>query len=236
MILYGVATVAVVGGSMIAVSSFAQSDINGPQYSSPAERAETQQLNEQNLDGATQSPAALNGEAYDADNGASSAQYDGQAQYNAQQGQYGEQMQQYQNQQQQYQQQRAQYDNQQQRYYNNIAQYDQAQWNYDYPRAYAYDYNGAHIERLDYLAEPSQQLAQVPVEGPNGVWVGRIRNIEISADGSPMRVEVSLNRRVSVWVDPQDLRFNPDEHVAYTDLSREDLWHLPGATVESGPM
>jgi hypothetical protein len=230
-ILCGVAAAALVGGTMTAVQSFAQSDMNGPQYSSPAERAQTQQLNEENVNGNDESPAALNGAGEDQDTAqAQNAPY-------GPQGQYNDQMQQYQAQQQQYQDQRSQYENQQRNYDRNLRYYDQAQWSYEYPQAYAYHYNDdAQLVRLDLLAEPSQQLAQVPVEGPNGVWVGRVRNVETGTGGGLYRIEISLNRRVSVWVDPRDLRFDPDEHVAYTDLTRDELWDMPGATVESGRM
>jgi hypothetical protein len=74
------------------------------------------------------------------------------------------------------------------------------------------------------------------VEGPDGRWVGRVRNVDIAPNGRPGRVEIALNRRVSVWVPAGDLRLDPDAHVVFTDLSRADLWQMPGATVESGPM
>ena len=54
-------------------------------------------------------------------------------------------------------------------------------------------------------------------------------------DGRPARIEIALNRRVSVWVRPGDLRFDPEYRMLYTDLSREDLWNMPGATIASGP-
>jgi hypothetical protein len=41
---------------------------------------------------------------------------------------------------------------------------------------------------------------------------------------------------VSVWVQPGDLRFDPEQHMLYTDLTRGDLWSMPGATVESAPL
>jgi len=76
-------------------------------------------------------------------------------------------------------------------------------------------------------------LAQAPVEGPDGQWVGKVRNVEIAPDGRPARVEVALNRRVSVWVQPGNLRFDPQDHIVFTSLTRADLWQLPGATYES---
>ena len=231
IIMRGAAT-ALLGTLAMLSPSYGQSDTNPPQYSSPAEKAQTQQLNSQGVNGTTQSPAALNGETgqpvqYNPQNGTPPDQ---------QQQQYDQQMQQYRDQQQQYQNQRAQYQNQQQRYEHNLRWYDQARWNYDYPHIFAYEYGEPRLQPLYLIAEPSQQLFQAPIEGPNGLWVGRVRNVETAFDGRPARVEVALNRRVSVWVDPHHLRFDPVEHVVYTDLTRDMLWDMPGATIESAPI
>jgi hypothetical protein len=231
------------------------SQVNPPQVSSPAEKKETNQLNAQGVDGTTQSPAVLNGEA-PAPNAptnaavqtpppappaagspqASNATSFLQVAQNDPQQQYQDQQQQYQQQQQQYQDKQQQYDEQKHVYDRNVRQYDQERWNYvDYPHAYAYRYEDSpQMMRLYLVAEPAQQMANAPVEGPSGMWVGKIRNIETGVDGRPARVEISLNRRVSVWVHPGDLRFDPDDHIVFTDLTRDQLWDMPGATIESG--
>src|ERR1043166_7970574 len=49
----------------------------------------------------------------------------------------------------------------------------------------------------------------------------------------PARIEVALNRVVSVWVSSGHFRYDPYEHVLFTDLTRDELWDMPGATVES---
>jgi hypothetical protein len=145
-------------------------------------------------------------------------------------------MQQYRNQQQDYQNQRDQYENQRDRYERNIRWYDQARWDYVYPSYIAVRFDAPRLMRVDMISEPSQQLADVPIEGPDGRWVGRVRNVETAPDGRPARIVVALNRRVSVWVNPRRLRFDPRERIAFTNLTREDLWNMPGATVESYPM
>lgn len=238
------------------------SNTNPPQYSTPEEQQQTRQLNEQAVDGTTQSPAVLNGEAQPNPSAAPSyanppstnyygaappapEQYgspaqtpptrpspyaqngDAQTQYQVQQQQYDEQQNAYQNREQAYEAQRG-------RYESNIRAYDRAMYDWAYPAAIAYRYDGGGLEPLYLIAEPSQQLFQIPVEDPGGRWVGRVRNVETAPDGRPARVEVALNRRVSVWVQPGDLRYDPDAHVLFTDLSRPQLWQLPGATVESG--
>jgi hypothetical protein len=149
--------------------------------------------------------------------------------------QYQQQQQQYQQQQQDYQDKQGRYEDQKHQYDRNVLNYDQAQWNYnDYPAAYNYRYDdNPRLSRLYLIAEPSQQLANAPVEGPSGVWVGRVRNVETSTDGRPARVEIALNRRVSVWVDPRNLRFDTENRVVFTSLTRAQLWETPGATVEA---
>jgi hypothetical protein len=39
-----------------------------------------------------------------------------------------------------------------------------------------------------------------------------------------------------VWVHPGDLRFDPNQRILYTELSREQLWDMPGATLVSAPL
>jgi hypothetical protein len=152
--------------------------------------------------------------------------------------QYQDQQQQYQAQQQQYQNQQQDYKDAQHRYYRDLHEFDQARWNYiDYPHAYAYEYgDSGRLQRLYLIAEPTQQLANAPVEGPSGAFVGRVRNVETAVDGRPSRVEIALNRRVSVWVSAGDLRFDGDDHVVFTDLTRDQLWNMPGNEWDNAPM
>jgi hypothetical protein len=231
----------------------------GPPVSTPAEMQQTDQLNEQAINGTTQPPAVLNGEA-PAQNQNAPVGYPGDASYQgapdnggygqAQAGemqngapsagsdaQYEQQQQQYQDQMQRYGQEQNNYGKERENYAQNVRAYDLAQYAWSYPAPYTYHYGDAYgLQPLYLMAEPSQQLWQVPVEGPGGSWVGRVRNVQIAPDGRPWRIEVALNRRVSVWVRPGDLRFDPDQHVLYTDLTRGQLWMMPGATIESAPM
>jgi len=200
-ILSGVAALALAG----AAPSFAQQahdtgtpNDTGPQYSTPAEHAQTEQLNSQ---------AGQNAATVDQQNGANQAQY--------------------QQQQDQYQQQKAQYER-------DIHHYDEARYYFtDYPHPYPYRYEGANLRKLYLIADPTHQLANAAVEGPDGQYVGRVRNVETAVDGRPLRVEVALNRRVSVWVIPDDLRFDAEDHVVFTHLSRADLWNMPGAKYDN---
>jgi len=212
IVLGGAAVIALAGG--FAAPGFAQYAGNPPQYSTPEEKAQTQQLNQQAQDGTTASPSALNGQGGDV---------------NAPSAQNQAQQQRYQNQQAQYQDDMARYQARKEQYIRDLHRYDEARFYFtDYPHPYPYRYEDARLQRLYLIAEPSQQLANAPVEGPDGVWVGRVRNVETDVDGRPRRVEIALNHRVSVWVDPGDLRFNADDHIVFTDLTRADLWNMPG--------
>ena len=264
-LLAGSAAICALAG-VFAIATPGQAQSGYPQTSSPAEQQQTQTLNQQGMDGTTQPPAALNGEQQSSGQVAQASGYGAPppSQYGSTPGYYGDQqqgspaygqqqpnqgpgapsaqqydsqMQQYGQQQQQYQDQRRQYDSDSSRYRANLSAYDRAMYDWSYPAPVAYEYGEQHdLWRLYLIAEPTQQLSQAPVEGPDGRWVGRVRNVETAPDGRPSRVEIALNRRVSVWVQPGDLRFDADNHILFTDMTRADLWHMPGATVESGPM
>ncbi|HEX4158201.1 MAG TPA: hypothetical protein VHY79_06975 [Rhizomicrobium sp.] len=262
VILLGAAALALSSSGAIAQNTDYNRYGGGPPVSTPDERAQTQGLNAEGMNGTTSSPAQLNGAApaqdpYDATTVegyqqnppySRDARYGGpppeenapvgdeagppsgpQAQYEDQQQQYQQQLQRYGNQQQRYQ-----YDRQ--RYVQDARAYDLAQYAWSYPAPVEYRYDEGGLQPLYLIAEPSQQLWQVPVSGPGGRWVGRVRNVETAPDGRPLRIEIALNRRVSVWVRPGDLRFDPDDRVLYTDLTRDQLWDMPGATIESSPL
>jgi hypothetical protein len=88
-----------------------------------------------------------------------------------------------------------------------------------------------HVDTLD-----RRQLSYVPVEGPDGRWVGRIRSIQMTPEGQPARLEIALNRRVSVFVNATDLVYDPNNRVIFTDLTRAQLWEMPGETIETTEM
>lgn len=216
--------------ALCAAPVLAQGYGHTPQVSTPAEKAETEQLNQQAISGTTQPPSTLNAEPVSMQ----AAQSD-QPQYDDQQQQYEDQQQQYQAQQQHYRQQQDQYRADRRQYIRDVRQYDLARYEWtDYPRVYVYHYEGPRLQRLYLIADPTHQLAQIPVEGPSGRFIGKVRNVETAPDGRPARIEVALNRVVSVWVRPDHFRYDPEERVLFTDLTRDDLWEMPGATVESG--
>lgn len=255
MMLAGSASLCALALALGSTAALAQGTYggNGPQYSTPQEQEQTQRLNQEAVSGTTESPQVLNGEAQtdggvpqqtgygnpSSGNGYAGAPQD-QVGYpdraNANGGAADPQQQQYQQQLQQYGAQQDEYQRARTQYHANLRAYDLAMYDWAYPAPIAYNYGAGGLQPLYLIAEPSQQLFQIPVEGPGGRWVGRVRNIETAPDGRPARVEIALNRRVSVWVSPGDLRYDSFDHVLLTDLSRAELWQMPGATVQSGPM
>jgi len=205
--------------SAIAAPGFAQGNdgsyvTQAPQYSTPAEQQQTRALNQQAANGAPQD-----------------------SEYGQQSGPPPAQQQEYDQQQQQYQEQRQRYEADSAQYRANLRAYDRAAYDWSYPAPIVYEYgDDRRLQRLYLIAEPSQQLAHVPIEGPDGRFIGRVRNVETAPDGRPARLEIALNRRVSVWVEPGNFRFDPQDRILLTNMTRDDLWQMPGATVESGPM
>lgn len=219
LIMGSAASLLLVGATPV----FAQDAGNPPQVSTPAERQQTQQLNDQGSNGTTASPGQLNGDA-----NAPSPNDANQQQYEQQKSQYDQQQQQYQNDKTRYHDEHAKYDRE-------IRRYDVREYAWDYPHhVYAYRYEDSRDrQRLYLIAQPQVQLHEIPIEGPNGEWVGRVRNVETGEDQRPFRIEVSLNRRVSVWVPAGDFRYDPEDRILVTDMTRDQLWDMPGATVES---
>ena len=139
-LMNGATAMAILGGFGLATPALAQG-VNGPQYSTPAEQAATQQLNEQGINGTTESPAVLNGQGTDypraPNNGAPMpGTYGGYQDSPAptyEQQRYDEQMQQYQDQQRRYQDQRIRYQMRRDRYERDMDWYDRPPWWYGYP-------------------------------------------------------------------------------------------------------
>jgi hypothetical protein len=101
-----------------------------------------------------------------------------------------------------------------------------------YPHAPAYEYSGK-LWTLGRIEDPTHQLAQLPIEGPDGRWVGKVRNVDLDVGGVPRRIEVALDPDHSVWVPPSHFKYDAHNRILFTDLSYDQLWNHPGATWES---
>jgi molecular chaperone GrpE (heat shock protein) len=56
--------------------------------------------------------------------------------------------------------------------------------------------------------------------------VGRVQTMATGANGHVEALRVALHRGGNVWIDAADLRFDPQNHVVVTDLSRHDLHEM----------
>jgi hypothetical protein len=173
------------------------------QNPTPQERAQTQTLNAQQ-----DQPAADQSDA---------ASTPADAQYQAQQDQYQRDQQKYQGQLDQYHYDKARYDAWRHRY-------DEVRWGE--PAPFHVRYTDENLRPLYLIAEPSQQLAYSLVVGPEGNYVGKVRNVETASDGRPQRVQILLDETHAAWVRPGALRFDAEDHIVVTNLTRHDLWRM----------
>jgi hypothetical protein len=203
---------AAVAALTVCGTAFAQ-DSGYKRDSTPAEKAQTQDLN------AAQQQGAMGSDAAD-----DAAQQD-----------YLLKLQTFEQQQQTYRQQRTHYDNEKARYDANHAvwrhRYDTAHWG---ARSYyGVSYEDSHLVRLSTLADPEYQLAFALVVGPEGNWIGKINDVDSNWGGHPERVQIAISDARAVWVDPRELRYDLDEHVVVTNLTRDQLRGMPNSRIQS---
>ncbi|MEJ0028432.1 MAG: PRC-barrel domain-containing protein [Rhizomicrobium sp.] len=131
-------------------------------------------------------------------------------------------------------------------YANKKAEYDRQMRNYDAQRA-AYDRDRARYraDRGDFGHRwdafygfrgfrnvdrmRAGELRGVRVSARGGDRIGRVRDVDADRFGRIERVAVSTGRG-AVWIDADDLRFDPVARVVYTDLSRREvdrMGHVP---------
>ena len=217
--------------ALCASADIASAQNDPTQYSTPAEQQQTQQLNSQATNGTTTAtPEQLNGRPEAADS-------EGPPPPNAEQQEYERQLRINRAQQSQYEEESAQYH----------AQYGDAPVSdsgpppapppgYEptaYPPAPPYSYSD-NLWTLGRIADPTHQLAQLPIEGPDGRWIGKVRNVDVDSGGFARRLEVAVDPQHSVWVAPSHFRYDADNKLLFSDLSYDQLWQHPGATYESG--
>jgi hypothetical protein len=173
-------------------------DANGmpTSHSTPAEQAQTQDLNNQVQAGNHAADAKS-----DVDN----------AQYQAQQQQYQSQMQQNQMQQQRYVNQTAEYENLRDHYAEARRAYHRAVW----PERYR-----------NRILERDARLIDSRVEIINGDRVGTVASVARTPAGRIEGLQVRLDGGKVVWIDQSDVRFDRSENIVMTNLDRSDLHQM----------
>lgn len=165
-------------------------------HSTPAEQAQTQDLNNQ---------VQTTNQAADAQAGTANAQYQ------AQQQQYQNQLQQNQTAQQQFQDQTTQYEALRDHYASERSAYHRALW----PDRYR-----------DWVPARDARLIGSRVEIINGDHVGTVESVARTSAGHVEGLRVNLDSGKVVWIDEADIRFDRQAKVVLTNLDRNDLHHM----------
>jgi len=215
----GLALSAFLAGAAIAADN-ERVDANGlpTTHSTPAEHAQTAELN--NQIGVTDSQAPAPAPQLEAQAEQAQAQSD---QNNAQ---YQQQQQQYQQQLQQHQQALEQNKVDQQRFENRTAAYQALRARYAAERA-AY-HRGIWPDRYVRwtLEEYSPALVGQRVEIINGDRVGTVVDVARTPAGRVEALLVRLDNDKVVWIDQADIRYDRADGIVMTNLDRTDLRHM----------
>ena len=172
--------------------------------STPAEKAETAEINNQ---------VRAGNAAVDAQTDANNAQYQAQQrQYEGQKQQYQGQLQLNQAQQRDYQDRNIAYDGLRERYAAERAAYHRGAW----PNRYV----------TWVVPERDAGLAGERVELIGGSRVGTVVDSAHAANGNVTALLVKLDNEKIVWIDAGDVRYNRADGIVITDLDRADLRHM----------
>jgi hypothetical protein len=182
--------------------------------STPAEKAQTQSLNNQiQADNAAAEAQAAQAQAqHDAQVAATNAQANANdAQYQAQQRQYQGQLQQNQNAQADYAARTQQYHDLRARYASERAAYRRGAW----PERYS-----------SWRLQSDARLIGDRVEIISGARVGTVDYVVRAPGGRVEALAITLDNGKRVWIDENDIRFNRTNGVIVTNLDRGDLYRM----------
>lgn len=180
-------------------------DANGmpTTHSTPAEQAQTANLNGQAANSAEQSTAQTG---------------NADAQYQTQQQQYQQQLQQNQ-------QAQSDYQNQKAAYAEATAHYENLRARFAAERA-AYRRDLWPADYRPWELRPDFAVMHARVEITNGDHVGSVMGIARAPDGRIEGLQVALDSGKMVWIDADDARFNRADGILMTDLNRADLHQM----------
>jgi hypothetical protein len=191
---YLLGTTAIAAALLLSAPAFAQQSYYDTNPT-PAEKAQTNQLNNDARD---------NADADDQDD-AAPAPSQNQRDYDAKKAEYDNKMDQYNAQSDQYARDRA-------RYHADRA---------DYAHNWAVFYGYRDFRDVNDMS--SGELMGLRVSAHDGVNIGRIRDVNRAPNGAIVRVAIRLDDGGVAWVDSDDLRFSPSTRHVMTDLSRGQI-------------
>ena len=216
LILFGATSLAFVAGT-ITGPCFARDDYS--RVSTPAEKAQTQDLNSNAVDGTVVRPTATEQQDYDT----------ARARYEEAQAAYNRQLEEYNAKSRAYEAQRRNYNEDVQASQQREAPYDDGRAQYKTELAPGVAADADPFDRLwslDRLTDPNNELYNLPVEDIDGFMAGHFRRVEIRADGERMAV-ITLNSLHTVSIPADELRFDPDRGVVVAAWTSYDLDRVP---------
>jgi hypothetical protein len=182
-------TTAIAATLLFAAPAFAQQspyDTNP----TPAERAQTDQLNDDADNDAQTPPDATPGD---------------RAKYDADRADYNRKMDDYNNQ-------RDAYDHERARYHADRA---------DYAHRWDAFYGYREFRGLDQMS--GTELVGLRIDTRGGNVVGHIHGVENDPNGRVARISVIRDNGARIWLDADDLRYNPNSNRVVTDLNRNQI-------------
>jgi len=186
---------------------------NGPQESTPAEKAQTDQLNSSQQNGSYVDPAVANG----ASTAAHPVPAEGVA---AAVGQTSSTDAQYQAQKQQYQDQKSQYAMDMNTYEHQQAAYE---WQRRHPETWwRTRYGRARYIETYVIDRPA--VLSLAVTDRSGYLLGHVEEVDRSPSGHIMRLRIRLAPARVAWIEGSALRYDPDDRLLMVDLSPREIW------------
>lgn len=186
---------------------------NGPQESTPAEKAQTEQLNTQQQNGSYVDPAVANGAA----TASQPVPAEGVAAATSQTSSTD-----------------AQYQAQQQDYQNQKSQYAMDMNAYEHQRA-AYEWQRRHPETwwrtryiraryIDTFVLDRPAIINLAVTDRSGYLLGHVEEVVRTPSGHITRLRVRLAPARVAWIEGSALRYFPDDGLLMVDLSPREIW------------
>jgi hypothetical protein len=101
----------------------------------------------------------------------------------------------------------------------------------------SYRFGAPSLVRGDLVWNPALQLIAAPVLGPDGRWIGLIRVLQPGPDGSHAdRIQIVFGSGATFWVKAWRIQYDSDAHVAFLNLTREDVLRMRDAEDDADPM
>jgi len=127
----------------------------------------------------------------------------------------------------QYNAQQLQYQNELERYKSQKDQYQNRLERFEYDRSHPSDWWRARYDHatLDsFYAVPRHNLIGKEVDERDGLRLGHIRDVEYAPDGRVERIDVALNFNHATWIDARNLRYDSSAQVMFTDVPADELY------------